>query len=152
MKILAKQHFMKTLWSTKRFIRWCCRNTYFLEKYYALYFYSNIASKLKSSVWTWPRQIRVNPVFHDPWSWSNLNSYKKCIALRLGVMYDSQTTNGKQGGLPVSTPTPLWCTPIGRLGVIYDSKPAGIQKNTTTNRWKNWLKNRLKQHFFYTNL
>jgi hypothetical protein len=28
------------------------------------------------------------------------------------------------------------CNPIGRLGVIYDSQPAKIHKNTVTNRWK----------------
>jgi hypothetical protein len=61
-----------------------------------------------------------------------------CIAMRLGVINDSQVTNRKQGGLFVT----LWeppiprCTPIGRFGVIYDSQPAEIYKSNITNRWK----------------
>jgi hypothetical protein len=51
----------------------------------------------------------------------------------LGVISDSQATNRKQEGLPVRAPLPLH-TPIGRLGVIYDSQPAGIHKNTIRNR------------------
>jgi hypothetical protein len=31
---------------------------------------------------------------------------KKYIAVWLGVMYDSQATNRKQGGLPVRAPSP----------------------------------------------
>jgi hypothetical protein len=31
---------------------------------------------------------------------------KKCIAVWLEVIYDSQATNGKQGGLPVKIPIP----------------------------------------------
>jgi hypothetical protein len=59
----------------------------------------------------------------------NPDSYlKKCI-------YDSQKTNMKQRGLPVGASLPR-CTPIGCLGVIYDSQPVKLQKNTTTNRWK----------------
>ncbi len=60
---------------------------------------------------------------------------KKCAAVRLGGIYDSQATNRKKGGLLVRAPLPLR-TPIGRLGVIFDSQPAGIQKNTNANRWK----------------
>jgi hypothetical protein len=30
----------------------------------------------------------------------------KCVAVRLGVIYDSQSTNTKQGGLPVKGPLP----------------------------------------------
>jgi hypothetical protein len=30
---------------------------------------------------------------------------KKCVALQLGITYDSQTTNRKQGGLPARTHT-----------------------------------------------
>jgi hypothetical protein len=48
---------------------------------------------------------------------------KKGVAVWLGVIYDPQTTNRKQGGLPVRAPLPHR-TPIGRLGVIYDSQPA----------------------------
>ncbi len=36
----------------------------------------------------------------------NLDGYKRCVAVRLGVIYDSQTTNRKLGGLPARTPTP----------------------------------------------
>jgi hypothetical protein len=31
---------------------------------------------------------------------------KKCVAVQLGVIYDSQATNRKQGGLPVRAPSP----------------------------------------------
>jgi hypothetical protein len=31
---------------------------------------------------------------------------KKCVDMRLEVIYDSQMTNRKQGGLPARTPTP----------------------------------------------
>jgi hypothetical protein len=37
-----------------------------------------------------------------------------------------------------SLPLP-WRTPDGHLGVIYDSQPAEIDKNATTNRWKLFL-------------
>jgi hypothetical protein len=57
----------------------------------------------------------------------------KCVAVRLEVIYDSQATNRKQIGLPFKAPLPC-CTPIGRLGVTYDSQPAEIHKNTTTDR------------------
>jgi hypothetical protein len=46
---------------------------------------------------------------------------KKCIALQMGVIYDSQVTNRKQGGHPVRAP---WRTPIGRLEVIYSMNPS----------------------------
>jgi hypothetical protein len=36
----------------------------------------------------------------------NLDGYKKCVAVWLRVRYDFQTTNRKQGGLPVRTSTP----------------------------------------------
>jgi hypothetical protein len=36
----------------------------------------------------------------------NLDDHKKCIAIRLGVIYDSRATNRKQGGLPVRAPPP----------------------------------------------
>ncbi len=31
---------------------------------------------------------------------------KKCVAVKLGVIYDSQATNRKQGGLPLRVPPP----------------------------------------------
>jgi hypothetical protein len=34
----------------------------------------------------------------------NLDGYKKCVAVRLGVIYDSKATNRKQGVLPVFAP------------------------------------------------
>jgi hypothetical protein len=51
-------------------------------------------------------------------------------------MYDSQATNKKLGGLTVRAPIYPSCTPIGRLGVICDSQPTGINKNPTINWWK----------------
>ncbi len=60
---------------------------------------------------------------------------KKCIAVRLGVRCDSQTIKRKQGGRSVRAPLSC-CTPLGCLGLLYDSHPAGIHKNTTTSRWK----------------
>ncbi len=59
---------------------------------------------------------------------------KKNIAVWLGVIYDFQMTNRKQGRLQQEPPPP-WHTPIGHLGVIYDSRPARMEKNTTRNRW-----------------
>jgi hypothetical protein len=59
----------------------------------------------------------------------------KCITMQLGVMYDSQAKNRKLGGLSVRAPSPCR-TPIGHLGVIYDSQQVGIHKITTANRWK----------------
>jgi hypothetical protein len=37
---------------------------------------------------------------------SNLDGYKKCAAVQLGVIYDSQPNNRKLGGLPARTLTP----------------------------------------------
>jgi hypothetical protein len=59
---------------------------------------------------------------------------KKCVAMWLGVIYDSQANSRKKGGLLVRAP--LTRTPIGCLGVIYYSQPVRIHKNITTNRWK----------------
>jgi hypothetical protein len=59
----------------------------------------------------------------------------KCVAMRLGVIYDSQATIRKQGGLPVRAPPPHR-SPIGHRGVINDSQPVEIRKNTTTSKWK----------------
>ncbi len=49
--------------------------------------------------------------------------------MRLGVIYsyDSQATNRKQGELPFRGPLP-YRTPIGQLGVIFESKPAKKKK------------------------
>jgi hypothetical protein len=60
-------------------------------------------------------------------------SKKKCTAVRLEVIYDSQATNRKQGGLSVRAPLPCH-TPVGHLGVIYDSQLTEYTKNTTTNK------------------
>jgi hypothetical protein len=49
----------------------------------------------------------------------NPDDYKKCVAVRLGVIYDSQATHREQG---VSR------TPISCLGVIHDSQPAKLHK------------------------
>ncbi len=49
---------------------------------------------------------------------------KKCVAVRLGVIYDFLVTNKKQEGLPVRAALPPCRTPIGRLGVMYDSELA----------------------------
>jgi hypothetical protein len=55
--------------------------------------------------------------------------------MQLGVIYDSQMTNRKQGGLLLRALLPH-CTPIGCLVVIYYSQPAERHKNTLKNRWK----------------
>jgi hypothetical protein len=70
--------------------------------------------------------------------------------MRLGVIYDSQATNRKQGGLPVSPPPPCR-TPIVRLGVIYDSQPTGIHKNTTKKGRSSYflIENSSKTAFFH---
>jgi hypothetical protein len=36
----------------------------------------------------------------------NPDAIRKCIAVRLGVIYDSQGANWKQGGLPMRDPLP----------------------------------------------
>jgi hypothetical protein len=70
----------------------------------------------------------------------------------LGVIYDSQATNRKHGGLPMRTPPQR--TAIVLLGVIYDSQPARIHKthhiqlDALTSR----LKNRPKLLFKNKNL
>jgi hypothetical protein len=51
-----------------------------------------------------------------------------------GVIYNSQVTNKKQGGLPVRAPFTPRRIPIGCPGVIYNFQPAEIHKITTTNR------------------
>jgi hypothetical protein len=51
---------------------------------------------------------RVNPI---------LMAKKKWIAVRLGVIYDSQATKSKEGGIPVVAPLP-GRTPLGHKGVI----------------------------------
>jgi hypothetical protein len=79
---------------------------------------------------------------------------KKCIAMRLGVIYDSQVTNRKQGGIPVRAQPPpkqsywshgshIWLTAAG-----WNTQNYHIQVEALTF----WLKNRLKQHVFYKNL
>jgi hypothetical protein len=69
---------------------------------------------------------------------------KNYIVVRLGVIYDSQASNRKQGtpGEGPSPPTPL----IGCLGVIYDSQPSRIHTNSTRNRWKLLVLNTQKEH------
>jgi hypothetical protein len=66
---------------------------------------------------------------------NNLDGYKKYIAMQLGVIYESQMTNRKQGGLLLRALLPH-CTPIGCLVVIYDFKLAERHKNTIKNKWK----------------
>jgi hypothetical protein len=68
----------------------------------------------------------------------NPMAIKKCVAVRLEIIYDYQATNRKQGGLPVRVPSPCH-TPFSHLDVIYDSQLAQIHKNTTTKRWKLFL-------------
>jgi hypothetical protein len=84
----------------------------------------------------------------------NPDGYKKCVAVQLGVIYDSQVTNRKQARLPVRAPSSP-CTPFGRLGVIYDLQRDRVHKNTITKRWNLllfWLNNRLRQNFCNKNL
>jgi hypothetical protein len=77
---------------------------------------------------------------------------KKCVAARLGVIYDSQTANRKQGRLPAKTPAPSGVL----LLVAWESfmipsrqaqKYYQIQLDSLTFR----LKNRLKQYFLNNN-
>jgi hypothetical protein len=87
----------------------------------------------------WPLVPLSRPKFN-----SNLDGDKKSTAVWLGVICDSQVTNRKQKD-SMWGPQFYWSpgshprhTPIGCLGVIYDSQPADIQKNTITNIWKLW--------------
>jgi hypothetical protein len=74
---------------------------------------------------------------------TNLDGYKKCIAMQLGLIYDSQVTNRKKGGLPVRAPLPR------HLGVIHNSQPLKMHKiPQQTSKTSNLLKYRLKTHFF----
>jgi hypothetical protein len=52
--------------------------------------------------------------------------------VRLGVIYDSQLTKRKLGGLPARTPVPSDTLLLVAWG---DSEPAGIHINATENRW-----------------
>jgi hypothetical protein len=52
---------------------------------------------------------------------------KKVQSRALGVIYDSQTTNRKQGGLSKRAHSPR---------VLPDSQPSETHKNIPTNRWK----------------
>jgi hypothetical protein len=49
------------------------------------------------------------------------------------------------------SPLPLARTPIGHLGVIYDSQPAGIQKKTPQTGGSSYFlfEKSLLQHFLY---
>jgi hypothetical protein len=72
--------------------------------------------------------------------------------MRMGVTYDSKATNRKQGGLPVRAPLPHRI-PIGRLGVIYNSQPSEIHKNTTTTGGSSYyLIEKSPKQPFYKNL
>jgi hypothetical protein len=71
---------------------------------------------------------------------------KKCTSEWLGVIYDSQVTNRKQGRAPCESPSParIHIGRLGVLGVIYDYQPAEMHNKTTTSRWKLLLlKNRV---------
>jgi hypothetical protein len=78
---------------------------------------------------------------------------KKWVAMRLGVTYDSQAINRKQGGIPVRALLPRRSS-IGHLGVIYDSQPKYTQKyyHRQVEALTFLLKNRLKQQFFIQTL
>jgi hypothetical protein len=72
---------------------------------------------------------------------------KKCVAMRLGVICDSQTTNRKQGRLPVRAPPPL----LHSYWKPGDSQLAEIHKEYHYKQVEAltfWLKNRLKNHFW----
>jgi hypothetical protein len=76
----------------------------------------------------------------------HLDGYNNVRSLHLGVIYDSQATNRKFGGLTVRAPTP-----IGNLGVIFGMNPASrntqkhLPKQVETRTF--WLKYCLQQHF-----
>jgi hypothetical protein len=61
---------------------------------------------------------------------------KTCVAVWLGVMYDSQALNRKQGGLPVTASLPPQLHSYWSPQVIYDSQPARMHTNTAPKRWK----------------
>ncbi len=97
------------------------------------------------------------PLFLKP----NLEAIKKCVAVRLGVIYEQVRSRAARshiwlpvdqheaGRTPCERPAPPCSTPIGRLGVIYDSQPGAVYKNTTKKMeaLTVWLKKRVKQHF-----
>jgi hypothetical protein len=64
----------------------------------------------------------------------NRDGYKKHTTVQLGVMYDSQATNRKQGGLPVRAILPAALLLVTWESYVYDSQLAKTYKNTTTNR------------------
>jgi hypothetical protein len=73
----------------------------------------------------------MNPVFFFNLTLIRM-AIKKYIVVELGVIYDSQATNRKQGGLPVRAPRPLphsYWSPGSHIRL-----PA--HKKIPTNRWK----------------
>jgi hypothetical protein len=60
---------------------------------------------------------------------------KKCMAVQLVVIYDSQAANRKQGGLLVrALLSPAALLLVAWESYVYDTQPARIHKNTTKNR------------------
>jgi hypothetical protein len=58
---------------------------------YSINLYPSPRQISKVRLRTYALQNKFNP---------NPDGYKKCIVMRLGVIYDSQETNRKKGGLP----------------------------------------------------
>jgi hypothetical protein len=79
---------------------------------------------------------------------------KKCVAVRLGVIYDSQVTNNKQGGLPARTPKP----PVALLLVAWESymtpsRPGYTKSSPQTGGCSYYfIEKSPKTTFFYENL
>jgi hypothetical protein len=62
----------------------------------------------------------------------NPDGCKRCIAMRLGVIFDYQATNGKQGGLPVKAPSPGALILVAWESYITPSWPECTKTPTST--------------------
>jgi hypothetical protein len=60
---------------------------------------------------------------------------KKFVAVYLGVIYDSQPTNRKLGGLPARTPTPSVALQLVPWESFMTTSRLEYIKNATRNRW-----------------
>jgi hypothetical protein len=54
---------------------------------------------------------------------------KKCVAVRLGVVFDSRVTNRKQGGLPMRAPPPATFLLVALGSYMTPSWPEDTKKH-----------------------